>query len=274
MPFPVRSAAILAIRRRADMVNNQFVTDDELIDLANDNLEFVYRECVTAYGESVFLRESIFNISSGSSTAGTWPATVGGSISATRYPLPTDFLRLIRAEWSEGVGSQVGDVWTISGQTQPIWYAMRPIDPVRLPRITESRTWVGQEPAYWITGNMGPAVLTELNSLTATFFISFWPFPATAVCVHLFYLPACPRYGSADNSVFINLNQLAWQYVRETTAAQLLEKQDRDASALRAASTAALVAIREEQQQVDTNPRGTIDVYGYDGPRDELYEWR
>ena len=276
MTFPLRTAAILAIRRRADMVNSPFVTDDEIVDLLNDNLEFIWRECVSAYGESVFCKETTINVTQFGASSGPWPATggPGATVTVTRYSLPTDFQRLIRAEWSEGTLGISGPDYTVSGQRQPVWYAMRPIDVVRMPRITEARAWVGYQPGYWVSANMGPATLTELGNGTVPFYISFWPLPNAAVCVHIFYLPNCPRYGATDNASFCNLNQLAWQYVRDATAAMLLEKQRSDSSALQSSAARALAAVQGEQQTVDTNPRGTIDVYGYDGPRDELYEWR
>lgn len=272
--FPVRSVAIQKIRNRADMANSMFLDDDEIIDLANDNLEIAYHHCVAAYGDSTFATELVISGISQNSTGQctTWPegpAYVNGVQQGiqTRYNMPVDFGRLLRCEFANGTidSSMINGVtYHPMSQPQTRWYPMHPIDLQGIVYDGTPRDWLPAHVCYWIQAHPGPGLPFELgqNDSYTQFWISFLPIPRTVVSVHLTYVPVAPAWGM-DDSALIRLPDLAWKFVREATAADLMEKQRADSSALRGNAGMYLADIENSKIRPDfANPPQVVDIYG------------
>lgn len=261
--FPVRSAAIQKIRNRSDMAESMFITDDEIIDLANDQLELAYHACVSAYGDSTFATELFINVPASTGQATSWP-----SASTTRYHLPADFGRLLRSEFAPGTitSSTVNGTTTHLMQTPNTHWT--PMHPFELAGDTYNSTpteWQQRGVEYWIQAHPGPTLPSELwaNDTTSHFWISFLPVPKTAITVHLIYVPTAPQWGN-DDSDLIRLPDLAWKFVRESTAADILEKQRSDSTQLRANAAQYLADLTGAKLHPDfANPPMTVDVYGH-----------
>jgi hypothetical protein len=272
--FPVRSAAIQKIRNRADMAESMFVTDDELIDLANDNLEIAYHHCVSAYGDSTFASDFVISGlgANAPSTPTTWPTSYVASAGVmqaipTRMPLPSDFGRLLRCEWTKGTISTIqagsGSFYQLSAQPERAWSPMYPIDLQGTVFDSTPRDWHQRSVGYWITTHPGPGMPDTLDPSdpTQTFFISFLPVPHSVVSIHLHYVPLAPSWGS-DDSGNIRLPDLAWKYVREATAADLMEKQRSDSTALRANAATYMADLDGAKLHPDfANAPMTVDAY-------------
>jgi hypothetical protein len=282
--FPTRSAAIQKIRNRSDLGESMFVTDDEIIDLANDNLEIAYHHCVSAYGDSTYASDYVISglgINSQNPPT-TWPtsyASTAGVLQATptRMPLPADFSRLLRCEWTPGTISTVvsGSVsfYQLVAQPEREWTPMYPIDLQGTSLNTTSRDWRQGSVGYWISAHPGPEMPATLDPSdpTQTFFISFLPVPHSVVSVHLHYVPTAPAWGN-DDTGNIRLPDLAWKYVRESTAADLMEKQRSDSTALRANAANYMVDLDRAKLTPDfANAPQTIDVYNHSGGRRTLW---
>lgn len=76
-----------AVRRRADMVNNNFITDDELTEYINGSYAELYDLLVQKYGDNYFVQN---------------PATITTDGTSDQYALPDDFFKLL------GVDLQLG----------------------------------------------------------------------------------------------------------------------------------------------------------------------
>ena len=274
--FPVRSAAISKIRNRADLAESMFIDDDELIDLANDQVEIAYHHCVSAYGDTTFATELVISgIGGGSGQATIWPegpAIVGGIQQGvqTRFNLPMDFGRLLRCEFCEGtVGSAMinGLTYHLMAQPNVRWFPMLPFDIAGSAYDSTPKDWLQEQVAYWIQAHPGPNLPFELNQNDSysQFWISFMPVPKAIVSVHLIDVPIAPAWG-ADDSYLIRLPDLAWKYVREATAADLLDKQRSDSSTLRQNAMQYLADIENAKLHPDFgNAPGTVDIYGGSG---------
>jgi hypothetical protein len=288
--FPIRSIAAAKIRRRADMENSLFVTDDEIMELANDNLEIAYHHCVAAYGDTCFAAESwISGLGNGPHIPTTWPTGsvdhyTGMGVSdalavQSRYQLPTNFGRLLRCEWVKGeltyeypTGSTGALVVETQGAANTRWTPMHPFDVIGSIYDSTPRDWIESEVAYWLTAYPGPDLPPELQPIAPlsvdptvpNFWIAFLPVPATVVSIHIQYVPIAPAWN--DDTSNIRLPELAWKFVREATAADILEKQRSDSSALRGNAALYLADIQNSKLHPDfANPQGTVDIYGGSG---------
>lgn len=274
--FPVRSVAMDTILRRADMYNSRFVSPTELTNLMNDNLEIAYHHLVAALGDMTFCADCIIPGIGGTGTIGgipvTWPTQAGASTTqSSRWALPADFGRLIRCEWTPGGITAVstlsghGQVWQLDNGAPNIrWVPMHPFDIAGSVYDSTPRNWSETEVAYWITSYPGPTLPKELNDqdVTTRYWIAFLPVPSSQVAVHILYIPQPPTWGTDDTGV-IRLDDLAWKFVREATAADLLEKQRSDASPYRNNAAQYLADIDNMALRPDNaNPPATVDIYG------------
>lgn len=240
--FPATTQAILAVRRRADMENSQFIDDDEIIELMNDNVEIVYHACVAARGETFFSASCILGPlpnpgSDGRSAVFPNMTFQAGMPVPTRYDLPADFFSLIRCEWCPGTITESvngAEKAFVSNAPNTTWYPMKSLDIVGKVLDTTPRDWIGDEPRYWITASaQHPAAAQDIGGSNGTseMQIAFYPIPRSTVAVHILYVPDYPKFNTEHQ---IRMPSLAWKYVREATAADLLEKQRSDSGALRA----------------------------------------
>jgi hypothetical protein len=275
--FPVRSQAVLKVRQRADMENSMFVTDAEIVDFLNDNLEIAYHHCVAAYGDTTFANDFVISgLGYNQPTPPTtWPTgqmyQAGVRVAEqTRFALPTDFSRLLRCEFTTGLITTIqasSGSYNALSAPEKLWTPMHPIDLQGSILDTTPRDWIEGAVGYWITSHPGPTMPQSLDPTddSSTFWISFLPVPKSVVSVHLHYVPGAPSWGTSDTGL-IRLPDLAWKYVREATAADLLEKQRSDSSALRGNASMYLADIQGSKLGPDfANPQGTVDVYGGSG---------
>jgi hypothetical protein len=259
------------------MENSLFVTDKEIIDLANEHLSTVYNACVEAYGDNVFADE--FLISGMSPAAGsqgtpatTWPVTLnfnggGREAIASKFTLPANFSRLLRCEFVAGTvtshTTMTGHYFTLdNGAPNITWTPMRPIDLAGAVIDSTPQEWKDRYVSYWLSSHPSTASGETENS-GFTFCISFLPIPSTIVSIHILYVPSAPQW-NADDSGLIKVPDIAWRYVRESTVADVLEKQRSDSRAFRGNAAQAMMEIKTSKIEPDfANPQETTDVGGF-----------
>ena len=276
--FPNRSEAVLQVRRRALMENSLFVKDPEIVTIMNRHLVSIYKHCLTALGADTFAER--FVIAGIGADAGKpaamWPntlKTIAGvsAVETTAFPLPADFYRLLRCDWCNGtvsVSVQTGGTFWLTGANKVDWCPMQRVE-IRNGVIDDTpREWIAGLVGYWLKGTPGGMTFAENGTdTTTTWWIAFLPPPSVAVSVSIWYVPKCPTYSMQDDTNLIRLQDEAWEYVVNMTAAELLEKQGRDASAR---TSAALDAkgdlLTSNLSPDDENVPGTIDVGGSQAP--------
>lgn len=276
--FPKRSDAVLQVRRRALMENSLFVKDPEIVTIINRHLASIYKHCLTALGADTFAER--FVISGMGADAGKpaamWPntqKTIGGvpAVEATAFPLPIDFYRLLRCDWCKGTvlpSAQTGGTYWPTGANKTDWCPMQRVE-IRTGVIDDSpREWAAGLVAYWLKGTPGATTFLENGTdITTSWWIAFLPPPSSAVSVSIWYVPKAPQYTAQDEANLIRLQDEAWEYVANATAAELLEKQGRDAAARRAAAADAKGDLLTSFIGVDDeNAYGTIDVGASQAP--------
>jgi hypothetical protein len=273
--FPLYSDALLAIRRRADMENSLFVVDAEIADLANDHLETIYSALLQAEGETVYASSTAFTLGPGTSstTPTTWPnpTTNPSAPQPSKFNLPADFRSLLRAEWCMGsitVGTEGSPVIGTAYQVPVPNYSWSPMHPIDITGGVYDSTpyqWIQGRVGYWISKSATTPQKTQDVETLATplpYQIAFLPVPKQAVSVHILYIPTAPVLVSGD-ATKVNLPRKAWMAVRELTAADLLDKQRSDSSALRASGMQHLAdLINDPINPDDANPPQTVEWFG------------
>jgi hypothetical protein len=261
--FPVRSVALLKIRRRADLENSLFVEDNDIVDAANTHLETAYNACIEAYGDNVFADECVISGIPNVATAQpmTWPTKL-----QTRYVLPLNFGRLLRCEFVIGTvsyhsGSNGVSYWLDNGQSNIRWTPMHPIDLSGVVYDTTPEDWSEGRVGYWLNTNASVRTF-DTPDPSFVFSIAFLPVLKSTVSVHIIYVPCAPQWGM-DDTGYIKLPDIAWRYVQEATAADLVEQQRADSRPFRANAVAALAELKASKLEPDlANPMQTTDIYG------------
>jgi hypothetical protein len=273
--FPVRSEAILEIMRRADMENSQFIDPSELISLANAHVRRAYREVVAAYGEATFVSDYIISdlVASSQQLPTTWPTgptLVNGVRVAqqTLFPLPTDFGAMLRCQFTQGAIQTIEtDNDSVIYQTtnnNQFWTPMHAVEPIGMVFDSTPRSWNEGQVGYWIQAKPS-SLYGFLDDKPVFFAIAFLPVPVGIVSVHIQYVPTPPQWG-LDDTVTIVLPDDAWRYVRDATAAELLEKERSDASVMNAKAAQALDDIQKSRLNPDfASAPQVVDVYGGSG---------
>lgn len=275
--FPKRSEAILRIRQRALMENSLFVKDTEIIAMANRAITVVYKHCLTALGADTYARRMVISGigADASKPPVIWPNVYKNDVSVppevTSFPLWSDFYKLLRCDWVKGTvvaqSSGLGTYWT-TPQNTVNWCPMQRLE-FRSGVIDDSpREWSTGLVAYWLRANHdGYGGIDVAANASNTWWISFLPPPASAVSVCIWFIPTAPKYFDQDGTDQIRLPDDAWEYVLNTTAAEMLEKQGRDASARRGAAGAALSELLTSNVVPDEqNVQGTIDINASQAP--------
>ena len=280
--FPKRSDAVLQVRRRALMENNLLVKDPEIVTMMNRHVRSVYKHCLTALGADTFAERFVISGlgSEANKPAVMWPnvakTTGGGSptslVEQTAFSLPTDFYRLLRCDWCQGtVGVGVPAVGGFYWQTQANkvdWCPMQRVE-IRSGVIDDTpREWGTGLVGYWLKGTPGGMTFSENGSdTTTTWWIAFLPPPSAIVSVSIWYVPVAPQFSLTDDTNLIKLQDEAWEFVMNNTAAEMMEKQGRDSSARTAAAmTAKGELLTSQVGPDDENAWGTIDVGGSQVP--------
>jgi hypothetical protein len=276
--FPKRSDAVLQVRRRALMENSLFVKDTEIVTMMNRHTRSVYKHCLTALGADTFAERFVISGIGSEANKPTvlWPNTqklVAGNpvVEATEFSLPTDFYRLLRCDWCQGtvqVSVQSGGTYWITGANKVDWCPMERVE-IRTGVIDDTpREWASGLVGYWLKGTPGGMSFVEQSGdITTTWWIAFLPPPSLAVSVSIWYVPMAPQFSLTDDTNLIKLQDEAWEFVMNNTAAEMMEKQGRDSSARTAAAmTAKGELLTSQVGPDDENAWGTIDVGGSQVP--------
>jgi len=273
-----------AILRRADMVGSPFVSDDELdtwIDIAVAELHGVLRE---KYGDEYFSKTTWIQVRPGTDPNIAWPrfeANVESSIPgpdtgyASSYPLPDDFLSLVRLQYLigtvtratvkvdvSGVSSwEPAENWTITTDDKRA-LPMRPIDTAGMLIDFTPRSWRTVTPEYRL--RCGPVRQLSLSGYvngTPQYsevwrqgsIVDFLPPPTELCAVQATYvrtaqlMPDHPHIG----------------YVICGVAAMCLGKQQQDPSALLAEQGKVVSLITGPSATKDAaNPKRVVDIRG------------
>ena len=270
--FPKRSDAVLQVRRRALMENSLLVKDPEIVTMMNRHVRSVYKHCLTALGADTFAERFVISGIGSEANKPTvmWPNTqklVAGSpvVEATEFSLPTDFYRLLRCDWCPGTvqaSVQSGGTYWITGANKVDWCPMERVE-IRTGVIDDTpREWASGLVGYWLKGTPGGMSFVEQSGdITTTWWIAFLPPPSLAVSVSIWYVPMAPQFSLTDDTNLIKLQDEAWEFVMNNTAAEMMEKQGRDSSArTSAAMTAKGELLTSQVGPDDENAWGTIDV--------------
>ena len=280
----------LAIRRRADMVGSAFVSDDELdawCDIAIAELHGILR---SKYGDEYFAKTTWIQVIPGTDPNIAWPrfeANVENSIPgpdtgyASAYPMPDDFLSLLRVQFLRGEVSranvQVGvpgnfnteaaENWTLNTQDKRA-LPMRPIDtPGQLIDFTP-RNWMQFTPKYRLrSGPVRQLSYSTVGEYTEVWrtgtVIDFLPPPAEKYAVQVTYVRA--------PCLLPNHPHIA--YVICGVAAMCLGKQQQDPSALLAEQGKVVALITGPEATKDAaNPHCVVDIRG-GGMRRRMGPW-
>jgi len=274
-----------AILRRADMVGSAFVSDAELdawIDISIAELHGILR---TKYGDEYFSKTTWIQVIPGTDPNIAWPrleANVESSIPgpdtgyASSYPMPDDFLSLVRVQFLRGdvtrTSVQVGtpgdyrieasENWTLSTPDKRA-LPMHPIDTAGQLMDFTPRNWMSHTPKYRLRG--GPVrqlSLTTLNEGGSPAYAEVWKMGT----VIDFLPPPAERY--AVQVTYVQAPQLLpthphIAYVICGVAAMCLSKQQQDPSALLAEQGKVVSLISGPVATVDAaNPKRVVDVRG------------
>lgn len=275
----------LAIRRRADMVGSAFVSDGELdawIDLSISELHGILR---AKYGDEYFSKTTWIQVIPGTDPSIAWPrleANVESSIPgpdtgyASSFPLPDDFLSLVRVQFLRGSVTrqvvQVGSGGSYSWESAENWtidspdkraLPMQPIDTAGQLIDFTPRSWMSHAPMYRLrSGPVRQLSLDSSNVGGSPAFAEVWiqgtvidflPVPAERYAVQVTYVKA--------PSLLPNHPHIA--YVICGVAAMCLNKQQQDPSALLAEQAKVVSLISGPQGTVDAaNPKRVVDVRG------------
>jgi hypothetical protein len=241
----------------------------------NRHIASIYKDCITAFGTSTFAQRLVIaNLSSGEpQTAVVWPntrksvATVA-RIETTEFNMPVNFARLLRCDWTRGNASahvvDGGEYFTLS-QDNFCWTPMHPVDIQGEIYDTRPAEWIEGRVRYWLKTYPGAGVATEhaTTDLTTVWWMAFLPPPKSVVSVNIFYVPIAPAYTDADATINIHLPDEAWNFVLNSTAADMIRKREGDDKALRAAALGAREEIVTSDLAPDhANPMATIDIGG------------
>lgn len=259
------------------MENSLFVKDPEIVKIINRHTLSIYKHCVTALGADAYAQRMVIaGIGAEANKPPViWPNVyktgVVPPLETTSFPLWTDFWKLLRCDWCKGTvvqrANDTGVYWT-TPQNNVNWCPMQRVE-MRTGVIDDSpREWATGIVGYWLRGMPGSTTTIDvLIDTTTSWWISFLPPPASAVSVCIWYIPVAPSYTAQDDSNLIKLPGEAWEYVLNSTAAELLEKQGRDPSARRAAAADAKGDLLTSNLVVDDeNAWGTIDINGSQAP--------
>lgn len=283
----------LAIRRAADMVNSQFVTDKEIDLMIDSSVGALYDILCQQYGDEYWSTVTWIQVSPGTNSQIAWPKLQTTAASPDRgypsaYALPDDFVRLVRAEFLVGtvtrqsatMGSVGGVHWTAADNT----WALSASDKTAYPmhRIETAGQRIDMQPREWTQTHVGyrlrhgPAWALQASGVDGVTIlyerayvmgslIEFLPVPAGSYAVQITYVPEATLL---PNHPFPN-------YLIYDCAALCLEKQQSDSSTLRALQQREVNRIEQYSRTPDAaNPPMVVDVYGSNRiPRGRGYPW-
>lgn len=285
----------LAIRRRADMVGSAFVSDDELdawCDIAIAELHGILR---SKYGDEYFSKTTWIQVTPGTDPTIAWPRLEVNTESPipgpdtgypSSYPLPDDFLSLVRVQFFRGevtrstvqVGSgglyslEAAENWTLNSPDKRS-LPMHPIDTAGQLIDFTPRNWMQFIPKYRLRS--GPLRQLSLDSLNvggspaysevwrSGTVIDFLPPPAEKYAVQVTYV----------GSPCLLPNHPHIAYVICGVAAMCLSKQQQDPSALLAEQGKVVALITGPEATKDAaNPHRVVDIRG-GGMRRRMGPW-
>ena len=278
-----RAGLRLAIRQRADMVNSQFVTDDEINLMIDSSVAALHDILCTQHGDEYWAKISWINVFPGTDPNIAWPrpwldnsSTPPDQGYASCYALPDDFMRLVRCQFMDGAFTwdavRIGSESDFRNDKNPnvhlasvgkSAYPMHRLDTAGQVVSMVPADWKQTQVAYrlrrgpirdlsWTSsGGGGTKYYTEITK-TGTV-IEFLPVPLRSYAVQVTYVPTAqllPDHPFPEYLIF-------------DCAALCLEKQGSDSSTLRALQGRVEQRIARESRTVDAaNPPKVVDVYG------------
>jgi hypothetical protein len=271
----------LTIRRRCDMVDSDFVTDDEIDLMIDSAVGVLYDILADAFGDEYWSTPYWFNVYPGTDPAIAWPrvlidpAGTGGPDDGPRscYALPKDFRRLVRCQFFVGSVAQdpvrVGSVSMYEVRVSPSWrltcsdkraYPMHRMDTAGQIIDFTPKDWKQCGVVYrlrrgpvtelvQVGTDQGNAIYSETTH-TGTV-IEFLPVPSQHYAVQLMYV---------RNPELLPDHPFP-EYLIYDCAALCLEKQGSDSSALRALQARTVASIKNDARTPDAaSPPMVVDV--------------
>ena len=214
-------------RQRADMENNNFVQDSELVEYINAGLAELHDILVQQYGEDYYVKSLDFNTVAGTDT---YPI-----ISSTSGPNATDFYKL------RGIDAKINnsDYFTL----QPFNFNERNL--------------------YQNWGSWSLLGLTNVRYRLVGSDIIFTPKPDGATAVKFWYIPTAAQFASSTDTstTWDDLNGYA-EYVVTFAAIRMLQKEESDVSVFLAQKVDLLKRITDAAANRDAdNPLTVTDIY-------------
>ena len=214
-------------RQRADMENNNFVQDSELVEYINAGLAELHDILVQQYGEDYYVSSKDFTTVAGTDT---YPI-----ISSTSGPNATDFYKL------RGIDAKINnsDYFTLS--------------PFNFNERNLYQNW----------GSWSLLGLTNVRYRLVGGNIIFTPQPDGATAVKFWYIPTAAQFASStDTSTeWDDLNGYA-EYVVTFAAIRMLQKEESDVSVFLAQKAELIKRITDAAANRDAdNPLTVTDIY-------------
>jgi hypothetical protein len=273
-----------AILLRADMADSQFLDDSELDLMIDSSVATLHDILVAQYGDEYWSKTAWIQVSPGTDPNVSWPrprldgftSTPPDSGAPSCYPLPSDFIRLVRCQFFEGAFTWDTIRIGVEGNyredrsnnyylqtTGLIGYPMERIESFGQVMDFTPADWRQRGVAYRLrrgpvrdliwssSGTGGQRYYTELIK-TGTV-IEFLPPPSKSYAVQVTYVPT---------PVLLPDHPFP-EYLIYDCAALCLEKQRSDSSILRALQSAVVQRIEQYSRTTDAaNPPMVVMKYG------------
>ena len=216
-------------RRRADMENNNFITDAELVEYINSGMCELHDLLVQVYGQDYYVKSKEF----------TTAATV------TEYPLN-------ESTHANNIG--ITDFYKIRGVDAKLsgneWWTIKPFNFNERNLFENWASWGASG-----LGNVRYRLVGDKLMLT--------PKPNGTTSIKIWYIPSAVQFSSSTDSTtsFYDINGYS-EYVTTFAAIRMLQKEESDVSVLMAQKAELKRRIEEAASNRDAaSPLSVSDVY-------------
>ena len=217
-------------RERADMVNNDFISDSELTSYINHSIAELHDMMVQSYGSDYTINQALYTLVTGND-----PDNDGSSVLISTLIPANDFYKLV------GIDAKINS---------QDWSTLRPYSFNERNRFQRFGVW----------DRLG---ITSLRYRMIGNTMRFVPSQTGNIPLRIWYIPVAPIL-SADTDTLDDLNQYS-EYVIVDAAIKMLQKEESDPSVLMAQKQALKRRIEEAAQNRDAGkPESVSDIYAED----------
>jgi len=216
-------------RQRADMENNNFVQDSELVDYINAGISELHDILVQEYGQDYYVSSKEFNTAADKDT---YP--INDSTSTENINI-TDFYKL------RGIDAK------INGSD---WFTISPFN-------------FNERNLYQSWGSWSLLGLTNIRYRMVGGNLVFTPTPDTATAVKIWYIPQAAQFASSTDTstIWDDINGYA-EYVITFAAIRMLQKEESDVTVLLSQKQDLKQRITYAAANRDAdNPLSVTDIY-------------